>query len=390
MKRALVSLQILACCSLIAEPQENNPPRSKKGCGQECASEPCPCFHRGDDPLASRPLTGQSPAAYNYPANIQPLSGWDVYGDLSYLYWYINQEGLDIATTALYAVDRVYATGKGGFPIFQDTNYVSGFKIGLGANLNVDDWGLDAQYTYLRQNTTTSQTAPTATDEGYTSVLYFTGWFFDNYYGQGLVANQLKSKWNFALDWADLMLNRPFYLGKKLIATPSVGLRGSWIRQQLDVTSIDSTLEDVSYGTLFSQNSSHSWAVGPRGLIDLRWLIGMGFRLQGNAGASLLFTQFTKVTHFVSDFDEDVGASPFAITNYNCVRAMAEGNLGLGWGQYLYRNLYHIDLSATYDFNFLWGQNMLKYMVNLNGFGRGTSPYDLLMHGLTINGRFDF
>ena len=69
---------------------------------------------------------------------------------------------------------------------------------------------------------------------------------------------------------------------------------------------------------------------------------------------------------------------------------MAECNLGIGWGRYLRQNQYHLDLSATYDFNFLWGQNILKYMVGLNGFGRGVSPYDLLLYGLTINSRFDF
>jgi hypothetical protein len=349
-----------------------------------------PLFQRGDEPIETMAMNCKYPAAYNQAGNVQLDCAWDVYADVSYLYWFIYQEGLDLATTGEYLTDLIYATGSGGYPVFQEANYTSGFKVGLGWNLNVDDWVLDAEYTYLRQSTTTDRTAPESSDAGFLGIFNFTGWFFDDYYGQSLVGTSLKSKWKFGLDWADLVLKRPFYLGRRLIATPSFGLRASWIRQELDVTGFDTFYEDIPEGTVVSKNSSHSWGIGPRGLIDLHWLIGMGVRVQGNFGGSLLFTQFTKTTHSAQNYDEDIGGAPFTIRNYNCIRPMTEANLGLGWGSYFARNRYHWDLSATYDFNFLWGQNMLKYMVNLNGFGRGTSPNDLLMHGLTVRSRFDF
>ena len=385
MKKLLLGLVGLSCCLVAGESAD-----ARRMSKPACDSGALPLFQRGDDSIETMPMSGKYPAAYNLAANVDLDRGWDVYGDISYLYWFIYQEGLDLAVTAEYGMDETFILESGGYPVFQDANYTSGFKVGLGGNLNVDDWVLDAEYTYLRQSTTTSKTAPASDAVGYPGVFSFTGWFFDTYYSEDLVAPSFKSKWKFGLDWIDLTIKRPFYSGLKLTATPSFGLRASWIRQNLDITSYNGIYADADEGTDVSKNSSHSWGIGPRGVVDLHWLIGKGFRFQGILGGSLLFTQYTRVSHLSPSYDEIVGGAPFVMKNYNCIRPMAEANLGFGWGRYFSQNRYRCDLSATYDFNFLWGQNMLKYMVNLGGFGQGASPYDLYMHGLTVKFRLDF
>ena len=389
MKKLLVTLQVLACCSLVAaEPANKNRPKNDS-CNQECAPDPCPCFQRGDDPIVSMPMTCKYPAAYNHPANIKVESCWDFFADVSYLYWYTGEDNLDLAATAAYETSYIYPTESNGQAVFQKFNYTSGFKVGLGSNLNVDDWVLDLEYTYLRQSTTTSQTAPASTITATNGVYDFTGWFTENYYSFGIVAKQFDTKWNFGLDWLDLNFKRPYYLGRRLVITPSAGLRASWIRQNLKITSetaaYPDTVEPLTNADE-SKNHNNSWAIGPRGLIDAHWLIGGGFRFQGNMGASVLFTQYTKISHNETGI---LHPAQLSITNYNCLRPMAEGNLGLGWGRYYFDNSYHFDLSATYDFNYLFSQNMLKYASDLAG-DRTATPADIFIHGLTVKTRFDF
>jgi hypothetical protein len=338
-------------------------------------------------------------AAYNYPANITLDDGWDVYGDISYLLWYPRQEGMDLAATGRsYDSDSFWAPSvENGSIVFQDTNYTSGFRIGVGANLNVDDWAVDLEYTYLRQNTETSSGSATGLAPGVSDVPLFnlSGWFCLTNYGSGATAPSFNSKWTLGLDWLDLMFKRSSYQGRRLVVESSAGLRTSWIRQKLSVFAPSlSDLEDGSTVNANSANYSNSWAIGPRGLVSGHWLIGQGFRFQGNMGGSLLFTQFTGVTHrepTLYDGSTPLGAIGFGIKNYNTLRPMVEANLGIGWGRYFFQKQYHIDFSATYDFNYLWAQNMMRYIIGVNR-QSGSLGYagDLVLHGLDIKARFDF
>ena len=389
MKPSLIALQTLLSLGLIAAPKP----------------DPCLDFQSSDDSL----LNGcKYEGAYNSPANIDLSAGWDVYGNISYLYWYVNEDGLDLATTGSYITgvyEPISSQALEVTTVFQESNYTSGFKIGIGSDLHRDHWSVDLEYTYLRESTTASYSTPTAALD--IPVYYFTGWVVPFYVSTGDMtgtgADRFNSKWSFNLDWLDLMFKRPYYQGRSLTVTPSAGLRASWIAQSLDISSpTGRSYEYVPYN-LLSTTASHSWAIGPRGLVDIHWLIGRGFRFQGNFGGSLLFTQYTQLRHLdngVSYSDDTSGAS-MVINNFNCLRPMAEGNLGIGWGRYFAKNEYHCDFSATYDFNYLWNQNMLRYVVNLNSqayspdhngpaYGTGAALYDAYLHGLTLNARLDF
>ena len=386
----MLTIQLLASVGLMAHElcgTQSQTQRTKGPNKEEMGSG----MNRGDDPLSGMPMTSTALAAYNYPANVNASPSWDVYADASYIYWYPQEGGLDLGSVAVFYDETILPSGPGGFTVFQDTGYTSGFKVGIGSNLDCDDWVLDLQYTYLRQNTTTSSGAAPSFPN---SLFDVSAWFYQNYYS-GVGAASFNSKWKLGIDWIDLVLQRPFYQGRRLTVTPSAGLRASWIRQQLNMTGseISSYDELATIPTAKSTNTSHSWAIGPRGVLEGRWLLGRGFRFQGNFGASLLFTQYTTISH-----SEDIIVSAaypskptYLATNYNTLRPMLEANWGIGWGTYFCQQQYHVDFAATYDFNYLWAQNMMRYVGGLNA-ASTTSPGigDLVLHGLDIKARFDF
>jgi hypothetical protein len=390
MKKLAFAFQLLACCNLIAA----QPKHSKDSSNEKHAHNSCTGFERGDDFLPMNSTNCAASAAYSFPANVEVDSSWDLYTDVSYIYWYVGEDSMDLAVSGIRnGVIGFLPSGKNGFVAFQEFNYTSGFKVGLGANLTIDDWVADLEYTYLRQETRTSNTAPLSGLGGsYPGTFAFTNWFSQNQYGSAILAPAFTSKWNFGLDWIDLTFNRPFYQGTRLVVTPSAGLRASWIRQSLKINAPNAALGYDEPDPLpdTSINHSHSWGIGPRSVVDAHWIMGGGFRFQGNIGGSILFTQFTKVSHSELAVTGNDFPIAYSLTNYNCLRPMAEGNLGIGWGSYFCQNGYHFDLSATYDFNYLWGQNMMKYLVEVNGVPLSGTADAIFLHGLTAKARFDF
>ena len=386
MKKLLFPLQILACCGLGAQDVAATQGPQKTQSGAKCNISP---FQQGDDVLDSAPMQGAL-VGYNRPATIHLNADWEVYADVSFLYWYVGEDGLDLAATGRIAADFWQPSSKNGSLIFQDADYTSAFRVGLGTNWYLDDWALDLEYTFLRQTTNTSSgTVPT--DPLGDSAFNLSQWFSPVYYGAGTTATQFSSEWKFALDWCDLTLERPYYQGSRLTVTPKGGLRASWIRQQLKVYT--PLLENIEGGGSVTDATastySHSWGIGPRAALDAHWLLGMGFRLQGSAGANLLFTQYS-VSHREPELS-GFGIVKVALDHYNCLRPIAEANLGLGWGGYFQRQQYHFDFSAIYDFNYLWSQNMMRYLVGLNSsMGSSSAAGDLVLHGLELKARLDF
>jgi hypothetical protein len=345
----------------------------------------CDCFEQGDEPLSACKVV----PAYNFPARVEPACPSGFSAEIAFLYWRAGQEGMDLATTAVFSGGVVIPSNTQGQTIFQKSEYAPGFRLGLGFGPHVDGWVFYADYTYFREHTHTVKTAPVS-DVG-EGVLYLTDWFFQSSTaGQSIAATELSSKWRLGIDWLDLMFKRPFYQGRRVIVSPFAGLRTSWIRQNLRISVNDAVNITPPQQPVISHNNSHSWGIGPRIGVEGRMLIGEGFRLQSTLGASILFTQYTHVSHSEDTFTDGGSSISYAFHDYDCLRAMAEANLGLGWGAYFCQNRYHLDLSATYDFNYLWNQNMMRILNDTNIFGIGGGGNDLYIHGLTLNAGFNF
>ena len=301
------------------------------------------------------------PAAYNAAARIDVQNSWDVFLTGSFIYMYAEEVGLDLAIP-----QNATTLALDGSVVRQSFDFKPGFKVGLGLNFDFDNWVAYAEYTWLHETTTKS-----------ISGNYVTNWIHPvGTVGTPVPVSSMDSKWHLNMDMVDLVMSRPFYQGRKLTVLPFGGVRGAWIRQsfRINATPVATATAVVSH------NQSHNWAVGPHAGCQGHWLLGCGFRMEGDMSGSVLFTRFTKVS-----VRDDLSTNNYRTMDYNTVRPMVDMNLGLGWGSYFDRQNYHFDLLATYDFSVLWGQNMMYALNSLT-----TPAADLHLQGLTITARFDF
>ncbi len=347
-------------------------------------------------------LTSDAKGSYNMPSRITLENKMfesmpDLFINASFIYWNVSEESLDLATSAMFVPNGPdtgsLASGtSNATTLFQNSGYSPGFKVGMGGSFG--DWTLSGQYTWIRQHNFTSKAAPTASPDLGVSIWVPNNWFQQTTaLGQTIVATNLSSRWKVSMDLADLTLGRPYYQGKDLSISPFFGARAAWIRQNLHINiAIPSTaLPASSNFNTYSNTSSHSWAIGPRMGCEADLLLPMGFRLEGTFAGSILFTQYTHVKHFeaVASSDADPSTLRTSLSDFNCVRPVAEIGAGLGWGTYLCDQMYHIDFSASYDFMYFWQQNMMRKLMDQAVTGSATNGA-LELHGLTITARFDF
>lgn len=372
-----------------------------------------PQFDMGDPIETGTPgHPGYVPAAYNYPAGIRaPNQDWDVYLTGTFIYWKPHQDNMftGFATNQANPQEVEFAFNEGSPSLnnallfSRKPGYRPGFKVGLGWNTGSwDNWTLYGEYTWFHTGKGTDDSDANPCGEcGCVEVLLVPSCECPI---EGLYANDLKSKWKLDVDMADFIVSRPAYQGKRLVLSPFFGLRGLWIRQKFDVT-YDAIMPDVftitPVGTYSNNARSKAWAVGPRIGVDGSWLFGCGFRMIGNASASILYQRFTDID-FKSNIPNGVGGT-FAPTgtplvssieydnqkNYGTVRPNFEIDAGLGWGMYV-GDCYHIDFEARYDFHVFWGQNMMTSLQNYAVQFADTTPGNLYLHGLTVKARFDF
>jgi len=343
-------------------------------CQTEC---PCPCPPRFEQGLGLCP--NSYPAAYNAPARIdvEDCMDIDLYG--SFLYWHVSQEWMDLGC------ESVISTGLPFEPVIQPFDYKPGFKVGFGFNIGSDDWNFFSEYTRLHQQTTFSETLPAG--------FYWnpTNWIFptlsDTYF-----PSTMNSKWKMHFDLVDVGFSRPYYQGKQLTVAPYGAVRGLLITQYMLLETNPNQLNRATATT-----RSRCWAVGPNAGLASHWLIGSGFRLEGMASGSLLFTRYTKLSqHSFSAAlatDPDGGGTDTTIigsmTDYDVLRPALELGIGFGWGSYFGCGKWYMDLSARYDFLNFWNQNMIRgfdFLITTVGL----SAESLQMHGLTATARFDF
>jgi len=339
-----------------------------------CPPANCPCPPRFEQGME---LCNTYPAAYNAPARID-LDGcwWDLDVYASFIYWHVSQESMDLPVLSL------TTTGAPVGVVFQPFDYKPGFKVGIGSELGHDNWTWFAEYTRLHQTTTFSSTlAP-----GF--LWAQNSWFAPEADEETYAPTNLTSSWKMNFDMVDLDFSRPYYQGTYLTISPYGGLRGLWITEAVSIAT------NPGEASVSSTNiRSHCWSVGPLAGVCSHWLMGSGFRFEGKASGSLLFTRYTKLAvdeFFSAIATADVAVSANPITqNYDVLRPAMELGIGIGWGTYLNCGKWYIDLSASYDFLHFWGQNMPRYYATVVQ-GASITADSLQMHGLTTTARVDF
>ncbi|MEL7432046.1 MAG: Lpg1974 family pore-forming outer membrane protein [Chlamydiota bacterium] len=316
--------------------------------------------------------------AFSAPARINPSCGWDIAFEASFIYWNTSEEGLDFA---LYDDGETPVNNAG--LIFQEFNFVPGFKLAAGSALGTDHWTGRIEYTRLHSSEDTKTFAPNTPN----------GILFPNNYATQVSINvvplpalisQAKTRWECKLDVLDLETARWFYSGQMLTMGPFLGARGGWLDQNFDL----SVMYDSETDFRRNMHKSKSWFIGPRAGLDMNWILGYGLRATGSIAGSLLY-QRQKAEAKINPVGADEDVFGFFKNTYRHVRPNAELGLTLGWGTYLAQEAYHIDLAAGYEFHYWAKQNAMR--TNIDAFyGEFSSPGDLMYHGLTVTAKFDF
>ena len=335
------------------------------------------------------------PRAYNEAARIDVTScNHDMFAYASFIYWHVSQEYMDIGRTALFSDLETPPTpardAKVPTPSF---SYHPGFKVGAGFSWDKDNWQLEGVYTRMYQQTNYSTGTPIGTAVAGNPIIIPNEWWLNLSEITAQQAATMSSKWTMNMDLADLLLSRPFYLGRCLVLKPYTGLSALFIRQKyhIDATFPRSTTTTVAE----SNNWSHSWAIGPSAGANFLWLLSYGVRIEADVGMRLFYEKYSHLRHRESFNQVVVGAAPLNghMPVTSVLRPVTDMALGLGWGRYFKDNHYHVDFEATYEFALFAHENMMRqtlgYLAN-NPVGYSNPIGDLFLHGLTVTGRVDF
>ncbi len=337
---------------------------------------------------------GQLPAGYNETASYSCRDPWKLFLTGDYIYWCWQQEMMEIGTlitpTAFGAAS--FLNGKGDV-ILETPGYASGFQLGLGCDLRgMDDWSIYSEYTWYKN---TSDTRTTTSGTQILAVAPTLIQYVDGANPGVLLSDNLATSAHMTYNCVDLLLQRPFYFGRKLTANFVAGLEALWISQKITANGIDlsfveanSLTEDELRGSFRSYSKQKSWGLGPKFGLNSSWLLGYGFKIMGSISLNALYTSYIKLITTTQGVISNINLANLQINqskNYNTVNPITEAALGLGWGTYFCDNSFHLDFLASYDFKVFWGQNVINSLVNSNG-----SPGNMSLRGLNIQVRFDF
>lgn len=349
----------------------------------------------GESCKLGEPLGGTcySPS-YNAPARVMVQNPASFSMNVAFLYYYIQQTGLEIATsgTIVQMPNFSYATvvSDNQHLYFQPFEYNPCFKVSLRGS--VDEWDISTEYTWL-YSTTQGNFSPPSASFG-SPVLVSHNWFQSlSMNNTPLSAVQIGSHWKFQGHVVDLIAQRPCYVGSYFVIKPFGGLRCAFLYQDLDITFTQAlnTVPSMPPQPIYSVNHSSFWGIGPKLGTEGSLLLPKKFRIQSNIAWSLLNGHFD-VTHYETAASTTQIPSPieYSVTDQEYLRYIFEIGLGVGWASYIVDNRYHIDFSASYDFIQYEEQNMMKKI--LDGFltqpaGSGQSLY---LNGLNLNLWIDF
>lgn len=304
-------------------------------------------------------------------------NGWYLFADA--LYWHADVGNTDWA----FRNNNTAATNgvKKGPNHKLDFKWSWGFRVGLGANMNHDEWDTNLYYTWFHTENSNSVGTSSTTQRA-----------VDNQGSTGAIS-QGKNEWNIHYSMFDWELGRWFYVSKSLALRPHAGLKGGWIHQK-----VERKLTVNSTTTAEADLKNDFWGIGVAGGVNTTWYLGHvgshNFSLFGDFAGAMMYGHFD-VDHKETLKTNSVvtnGTHPDDL-NRNLAVPVLQAMFGMGWDTPFNRDRCHFGLKVGYEFQYWFRQNQ---MLNIkNGAPAGTVQYtrnsdDLALQGLTVDFRFDF
>lgn len=303
---------------------------------------------------------------YTQFAGVELDCGWDVFARGEFLYW---RPYRSVARVAI-AVPQNTST-QPQLELNQSFGFRPGFSVGLGMVAHCfDDWTFNLDYTRYHHsfNKTFSETAPTTL---FSTLLIF----------PTLACSSIRNKSHFHYDIVGLYLQRPNYLGQRVILSPSLGIK--WLKRN---NLISQDLIDAGNGSLNHGETTFKYtSIGLSAGFDGSWLFCWGFSLIGKADVALLYPYERSVLQRTIPSPVNVNFFNPVVRAKHHIRHLdiyARGGFGIGWGSYFCCKRYHVNLAATYDF--------MGDVAKLDVMSGNSGNPSVVLMGLTIRGQFDF
>jgi len=323
-------------------------------------------------------------------AGPRTCSGTGAFITGSFIYWTARVNGLSYATSGARNGSDPDSPSRGNFK-YPDWEFDPGFKVGLGFSLDHDGWDSLVQYTWLYTGTQKDRTRQSDINTTTLIPTWNIAFAFpdDNLLPQRITFGE--SKWELKFNAIDWEVGRNFYVSPRLKLRPSVGLKGTWHKQEYDVTVVESS---ASTATEFVMKQDHDfWGIGPRGGINTAWQFNPFFSLIGDLFLSGLWSNFDverKDTERQTisggvPVDEPSTTNYFSKSDFYTLTPVLEIMIGLRAETWFSNDDFHVSLDAGWEGQVWWSQNQyiqLRSEANHEG--------NMVLQGLTIKLRLDF
>jgi len=308
---------------------------------------------------------------YSYPGRISVSDKWDFYSYVSLLYWQMIADGYDF-------IFDYNSTTHEYNPVRWPHKWKPALKTGLAMTFhNHDDWRMLGEY--LRYYSTTKVSASKKSgDDNYLVI---------NAWAGGNTVQSADGRLHVGIDAVNFSLDRPYYMGSKLIVNPLCGIHAAWIHQDVHTNIYDVT--DHVEGRVPTYNKSKDWALGPRAGFDAKFLLGEGVRFFGKGALSLNYCRQYYFGQFYGFANDIINPQQVVNDSRSFLRPELELGGGFGWGTYIDDYNWNFDLSLGYDMYLIFKEQNIQY-ERLDYYYSSMKPMNLCLHGLTFSARLDF
>lgn len=322
----------------------------------------------------------------NPSSRFQVDNGWNLFLNTEFLWWVTKEDSLYYAQSG-YSNAQTSAVPPDGTINFNGhlervtPDWFPGFRIGLGGNMDYDEWDIFLNWTWYKSH---AQDSSHASSRGVLLVLWGHPDVDSSATQTAKAAVKATAKWNMQLNLLDLELARSFWVGKSFSLRPFFGARGAWIDQCFKIKyHLITTPATESRPKAVSDFEGG----GVRAGVDARFVLLGGWSFYGLASASLLYG------HYDCDFKEDWENTAIGVTRDGFHQAAATAQLALGvrWDTYVHHDRYHFGLYAGWEQNIWFGLNkMNRYFGKLHDGNLEQLNGDMTLQGGTFGVRFDF